>query len=91
MSRWETFCEFPEDLIGVLTKPEFRMTVPIPFKPEVVEWASENLRGAYELTCIGTQIHEDEYGVVFDYYLHFENEVDMLMFKLKWFDAQISE
>lgn len=96
--RSNIFCEFPERLIGVLTKPEFRTRVVIPFKEEVVEWAAENLRGAYELTCIGHELPGDpmDYGfdgggMVYDYYLSFEDEVDMIMFKMKWFDAEREE
>lgn len=92
--KTHVFCEFPERLIGVLTKPEFRTMVPIPFKTEVVDWAKENLRGAYELTCIGHEIPGDPvFGgdVVYDYYLSFEDEVDMLLFKMRWFDTEREE
>ncbi len=85
---FEHFCEFPDRLIGVLTKPEFRLTVPIPFTDEVQAWCAENLRGGVNLQCIGTQIHDDADGLALDYYISFEDEVDLLIFKMKWFDAQ---
>lgn len=92
--RTNIFCEFPERLLGPLTKPEFRPRVV--FKEEVVEWAAENLRGAYKLTCIGHELPGDPMDyrfdgggiIIYDYYLSFEDEVDMLMFKMKWFDAE---
>ncbi len=88
---FDHFCEFPERLIGVLTKPEFRVTTPIPFTDEVQAWCAENMRAGVNLQCVGHQIHDGEHGLVFDYYISFEDEVDMLMFKMKWFEAQREE
>lgn len=88
---YEHFCEFPDRLVGVLTRPEFRLTHPLPLKEEVVEWCTEYLRGDVNIQCIGHQVHDDADGLVLDYYISFEHEVDMLLFKLKWFDAQHEE
>lgn len=81
------FCEFPDRLVGVLTRPEFRLTEPIPLKEHVVEWCTVYLRGGVEIDCIGHDVPNAD-GLVLDYYISFEHEVDMLVFKMKWFDAE---
>lgn len=77
------FCECPTELAEFLAQTMYFRTKPLPFRPMVAEWCASNLRAPCELTCIGNQVGDH---IFYEYYLDFEDEVDMMMFKMKWFD-----
>lgn len=53
------------------------------FVKEVDDWCKANLRGEYKV--IHTQICEERFTELLDQYdLEFEDDLDLLMFKMRW-------
>lgn len=78
----------PAELGAKILAKHYAMAEPIPLLPEVQSWCDENLREGVVVEAIytgGPQSEDDFTEPTFDYYANFQNEVDMVNFKCRWF------
>lgn len=83
-----SFILIPDDRVTEWTSKHYAMAEPVPPHPDVKEWCDANLRGPVRIEAIysGGPMTDDSFNdMTFDYYIHFENEVDLINFKCRWF------